>query len=247
MAQKEITIDGIGTVLLQRRKSTKHLRLSIRSNGQLRASVPAWVPYKAAEKFVLSQRDWIAKHRPTDEVRSGLLPHGMSVGKYHHLLFAESERATRVSTRIVGSEARVTHPVGLLYRDTVVQAAAIRVAEKALKTEAEQLLPRRLDELASKHGFSYHSVAIKRLQTRWGSCSSRQEIILNSMLMQLPWQLIDYVLLHELLHTRMMRHGEPFWTELGQYVPQLADVRKQMKTHSPSVIISRMVANTQAS
>lgn len=242
MSQKQVIVDGIGTVLLQRRKGTKHLRLSIRSDGRLRVSIPSWVPYKAAEAFVLTQKDWIAKHQP-DVSTLQQLPDGALIGKYHRLVYMDSPRATRVTTRISGTELRVIHPIGLLYRDAVVQRAAVRVAEKALKSEAEQLLPMRLQELATKHGFSCKDVSIKRLHTRWGSCSSNQEIVLNSMLMQLPWNCIDYVIMHELLHTRLMRHGAEFWAELARFVPELATRRRDMKTYSPSVIAPRTVAN----
>lgn len=240
MSQKTITLEGIGDVIIARRKGTRSLRLSIRSDGRLRVGTPSWVTDKAAMAFVRSQRDWIATHRPATQ--PPLTP-DMPVGKFHRLVFAESETGSRVSSRVIGAEVRITHPAGYLYRDAVVQQAALKAIERMLKREAEQLLPTRLAGLAKQYGFSYASIDIKRLHTRWGSCSSRQEIILNSMLMQLPWHLIDYVIMHELLHTRMMRHGAPFWSELDSYVPELASVRKQMKLYSPSVISTVSVAN----
>jgi predicted metal-dependent hydrolase len=240
MSQKTITIEGIGDVTVGRRKGTRSLRLSIRSDGRLRVGAPSWVTEKAIVAFVRSQQDWIDANMP--DTQPPLTP-DMPVGKFHRLVFAESERSTRVSTRVVGAEVRVTHPAGYLYRDKHVQEAAVRAIERMLKREAEQLLPGRLERLARQHDFSYASISVKRLHTRWGSCSSRQDIILNSMLMQLPWQLIDYVIMHELLHTRMMRHGAPFWSELANYVPDLANVRRQMKQHSPSVISAVTVAN----
>ena len=234
MAQKSVEIEGIGTVLLQRRAGTRHVRMSVRADGRIRVGLPAWMPYKAAIAFVKTQRDWLEKHRPP--AKSQTLTPDMQIGKAHRLTFYESETATRTSTRLVGDEARVTHPIGMLYKDASVQKAAERIAIKALTAEATQLLPGRLSDLAERHGFSFKSVSIKRLHTRWGSCDSHTNIVLNCHLMQLPWDLIDYVLLHELVHTNIMRHGEPFWNELAQHVPKLAQIRKQMRAHSPSVI-----------
>ncbi len=234
MTQKRVEIDGIGEVLLQRRKGTRNLRLSVRPDGTLRVGMPAWMPYKNATAFIRSQHDWIQKHRPVAAQK--LLMPDMPIGKAHRLVFYESPGATRTTTRIADGQARVIHPVGLLYKDAVVQKAAERVTVRALTAQAKQLLPERLASLAREHGFTYQSVTIKRLHTRWGSCSNHRDIVLNCHLMQLPWDLIDYVLLHELNHTQIMRHGEPFWSTLAQYVPQLPDKRKQMRGHNPSLL-----------
>jgi hypothetical protein len=233
MSQKTIDIVGVGNVLLQKRKGTKHIRMSVRADGTVRVGMPTWMPYKAAVAFVQTQTDWLAKHRPAE--KSHVLLPDMAIGKAHRLTFYESADATRTTTRIVGDEARVTHPLGMLYKDPSVQKAAERVVIRALTAQAERLLPDRLAKLATEHGFVYRSVSVKRLRTRWGSCDNHANIVLNCHLMQLPWDLIDYVLLHELNHTRIMRHGEPFWTELAKYVPNLAHKRKQMRSHTPGV------------
>lgn len=233
MAQKQIELDGIGTVLFQRRKGTRTLKLSVKSDGKLRVGMPPWMPYKIAIAFVQSHKPWIDKHAPA---QLGALVPDMEVGKSHRLIFRESETATRPSGRVTAHEVRITHPPGWLYKDEAVQQAAERTIVKALTLQAESLLPERLEKLAEDHGFEYRSVGIKKLRTRWGSCSSERDIVLNCYLMQLPWHLIDYVLLHELVHTRIMRHGEPFWTELDRYVPDLKDVRQQMKQYQPHVI-----------
>jgi len=51
--------------------------------------------------------------------------------------------------------------------------------------------------------------------------------------MQLPWHLIDYVLLHELTHTKVMRHGAPFWKELERHVPRARALRKEIGSYHP--------------
>jgi hypothetical protein len=87
--------------------------------------------------------------------------------------------------------------------------------------------------LAQKHGFEYSSVSVKRLKGRWGSCDQHQNIVLNLYLMQLPWELIDYVLLHELTHTRILRHGPDFWAAMQRVLPNVKAIRKEMKQHQP--------------
>lgn len=83
---------------------------------------------------------------------------------------------------------------------------------------AAEKLRKRLRCLAVKHGFSYNRVTIRDQRTRWGSCSHGNNISLNVKLVTLPPALMDYVLLHELVHTRFHDHGPRFWAELYRYV-----------------------------
>ena len=87
------------------------------------------------------------------------------------------------------------------------------------KEEAREKLSERLAKLAAEHHFQYNRVSIRNQKTRWGSCSSNNNISLNMKLLHLPDQLIDYILLHELVHTRVKNHSQDFWNELETVVP----------------------------
>lgn len=81
---------------------------------------------------------------------------------------------------------------------------------EAMRSQARLYLPQRLAELASRYGFIYNKVFIKRNSTNWGSCSTLKNINLNLNIMRLPNVLQDYVLLHELCHLRHHDHGQAF-------------------------------------
>jgi predicted metal-dependent hydrolase len=83
---------------------------------------------------------------------------------------------------------------------------------------AKRTLVRRLSEVAEIHDFNYNKVTIRRQKTRWGSCSAKNNISLNINLVRLPDDLRDYVLLHELVHTRIKNHSKAFWAELDKFV-----------------------------
>lgn len=85
-----------------------------------------------------------------------------------------------------------------------------------LRKEALRLLPYRTQELANEHGFAFSSIKIQSSRTRWGSCSRYKSINLSLFLMLLPAHLIDYVILHELCHTREMNHSSKFWAEMDR-------------------------------
>jgi predicted metal-dependent hydrolase len=122
------------------------------------------------------------------------------------------------------------------------QLAKIAACENQLKTlassfaatdraEAKKKLITRLKQLAEKHGFTYQRVFIRNQQTRWGSCSHKNNISLNVKLVVLPEDLIDYVMLHELVHTRIHDHSKRFWTELDKYIANSKLTASRLKNY----------------
>ena len=97
------------------------------------------------------------------------------------------------------------------------------------RNEAKLYLLSRLDELAKIHGFTYNRATVRNQKTRWGSCSAKNNISLNMQLMNLPKQLIDYVILHELVHTKVKNHSHIFWSRLNKYVENAKLQNKLLK------------------
>ena len=87
----------------------------------------------------------------------------------------------------------------------------------ALRKQARKQLGERLEFLAGTHGFSYEGLRLQWMKSRWGSCSSKNGISLNLALMFLPSELQDYVILHELCHTRVRNHSARFWALLDEH------------------------------
>lgn len=231
-SNKTIEVSGLGAVTFRKRHNARSVRITIDHNSNVRVSLPSWTPYKVALAFVETKRAWIRKHQAL-KAKHVFRPNER-IGKAHRLLFASSTTG-KVATRVTDTEITVRLPQGHTSTDVVVQSAVEKAAVRALKKEAKELLLPRLRDFAHKHGFDYKSASIKHLKSRWGSCSSEQYIALNCFLMQLPWQLIDYVLLHELVHTRVMAHGPKFWSELEKYVPDLKNKRSLIKNYHPAL------------
>lgn len=95
-------------------------------------------------------------------------------------------------------------------------------------SEARKVLKSRLEELARTHGFVFEGMSIRAQKTRWGSCSANNRISLNIQLLVLPPRLRDYVLLHELVHTRIKNHGPEFWASLDRYVGDARRLRSEL-------------------
>lgn len=97
---------------------------------------------------------------------------------------------------------------------------------------AKKKLIRRLNELAEKHSFTYNRVFIRNQKSRWGSCSTRNNISLNMKLVRLPDELVDYVILHELVHTRVKNHSKAFWKELESLAGNTKKMRSRLKEYA---------------
>lgn len=128
----------------------------------------------------------------------------------------------------------IVYPPGVRFETQRMQQWLHRVVMEALRVQAKALLPGRLADYATRHGFSYQRVTIKNMRTRWGSCSSRGNINLSLYLLFFPSRLVDYVLLHELCHTREMNHGPRFWALLdaltdGQAKALRAELRESAR------------------
>lgn len=229
MASKEFDVPDLGLVTVYKRRGAKNIRLSVNSDGKIRATMPTWLPYQAGLAFVQQKKAWLLaqSQRPT-------FKNGDRIGKYHTLRLYSKVGIPKIQTRLNATEAVVYYPLGTTPEQ--IQEAAHAVSKRAAKAAGEQLLPKRLRDLANKYGFEYREVQIRHLKTRWGSCSSLHNITLNYYLMQLPWELIDYVLVHELAHTRELNHSPRFWQEVAACLPDYKERRQQLKNYQPSLL-----------
>ena len=109
---------------------------------------------------------------------------------------------------------------------------AASVIEETDAGKARKFLVQNLMTLAEQHGFKVGNVSVRKQKTRWGSCSVNNNISLNINLIHLPQQLMTYVILHELLHTRLKNHGRQFWRELDDLVGDARMLRSRLNEYS---------------
>lgn len=175
------------------------------------------------------------------------------------VLFERSRRAKHVNISVKPfMGVRVAVPDGLSFKkaEEVVHASAgwiqrhlyrMRQYEKENKAiaatsmdietaKAKRKLTRRLKHLAKKHGFTYNRVSIRNQKTRWGSCSHQNNINLNMKLVKLPDELMDYVILHELVHTRFKNHSSDFWAEMDRLVGDGKKVRSSLRGYGVGLL-----------
>lgn len=227
-----VEVEGIGRVRVSRRRGARTMRISVTQNGEVRLSIPFRVALRDGVQFLQEKQGWLKQHQ-TEET---FLENGARIGKAHTLVVLAS-RSTKSSTKITRDVVMVKIPEDMDV-DTV-QKKLSAAANKVLIAEAAALLPQQLLHYAKTYGYHVRSVGIKPLQSRWGSCSNRGDIILNSYLMQLPWPLIDYVLMHELAHLQHHDHSAAFWAGVEAMLPDYKKRRAALKKYPTAVFDTR--------
>jgi predicted metal-dependent hydrolase len=236
MAVKIIHIPTIGDITLQKRRGRRIVRIKVDVKGKIIVTMPPYVPYMFGEQFVHKHRDWLIEELAS---RIQYLEDGQRVGKIHILRFEYEPGYSKPIVRVTATKIIVRHS-SLLIHDKKVQTAAHTGAIRALKREGEAYLLKRLADIASAHDYSYESSSVRVLKGRWGSCTSKKHITLNCFLMQLPDKYIDYVIFHELAHTRVLDHSPEFWREFETHMPNAKQLRREMKGFQPTIPAQRV-------
>jgi predicted metal-dependent hydrolase len=210
----EKIIDGkeLGVIVVRKNRRAKHYSLRV-VEGKIIATIPRGGTEREMLKFIDSKRtrlsEMLAKHqqRPALNEESRLKTHTFEL----HIF-----RTPRTNCYVTLKEGKlhIACPEETDFGNEQVQQSLWAIVTKAIQAEAKRVLPGRVQLLASRHGFEYAGVAVRKTRTRWGSCSTKKQINLSVSLMFLPEHLIDYVLLHELCHTVEMSHSKRFWALL---------------------------------
>jgi predicted metal-dependent hydrolase len=104
-------------------------------------------------------------------------------------------------------------------------------AEREIRAHAKRELPARLLELAAQQGLTVARISIRNQRWRWGSCSRAGHICLNWRLAQMPDEVRDYVLIHELMHLKRLDHSPKFWKLVAQACPDYESARRWLRAH----------------
>jgi predicted metal-dependent hydrolase len=228
---KEYHDNEFGTIAIKRIAKAKYVRVRVGDGGVLHATMPRLAPVLLLRNLVNSSRDSLRKAVADSQVRAKrVYTEGDIVGTSHKIVIEESERrrARRKEQTIIWNMPDRTE-----YQDAANQDVIRKAVRKALDEQAGAYLPRRLQYLADIGGFHFMKIRFSNAKGRWGSCSSQGVISLNVALMNLPKELIDYVLIHELAHTKQMNHSSEFWHIVETFCPEYRTIRKELKTYSP--------------
>lgn len=213
--------------------SRRSISIIVSPHKGVTVRAPYRTPLKTIEKFVGEKSSWITKHlekhkelnklSQDDKTFDGaLLPY---LGKEKKLQIIRSEKTT-ISESPDSIIINMTDP-----GDRKLAGLLIK---KWYRFKAENYLPQRFREILLQHtvyGFNPTGLKIRSLKSRWGSCSSKGSITLNSDLVKLEERFVDYVICHELCHLIHHNHSARYYSLLSEVYPDWKNTRKQLKSY----------------
>jgi predicted metal-dependent hydrolase len=233
--EKEININSIGKVLLKKSSRAKHLSIRIKPNEGISVTIPTRISFTTGERFAISKKDWILKHLPkirAIEESVKIFDEETEFRTKNHQLVVKREKMDKILISIEKSITKISIPKESNITEPSVQEAIKFGIAETLRIEAKDFIPQRVKMFAQKFGFKYNKLFFKNVKTRWGSCSTKNNINFNIHLMRLPDRLIDYVILHELTHTIHKNHSKKFWNALEKVLPNSKKLDKELNSYS---------------
>lgn len=228
MSGKVVQFKKIGDVTFSKNRRSKNIKISVKPDKSVLVSFPFYCSSKDVLTFVQNNEEWIRQQQRKMESRRSKFDINSEIKtKLHQIEFILGEKYN-TETKKEAVRITVTN-----FNSDKSQDYIEDILTQIYRFEAKKILPPRLQYLAEKHSFKYQKVTIRNNKRNWGSCSSKNNISLNLQMMKLPDNLIDYILLHELVHTEIKNHGTKFWKKLNNITNNRArELAKQVKQYS---------------
>mgnify|MGYP001157810791 CR=1 FL=1 len=209
------------------RKEVKHARIRVNDNLSVRVLVPSNFSNNEIQFLLKKKQKWIDKHLNNFRKKKD------NIKLYHNQLLLFGSCYTYYFIPQHHNKVVIDHNSKTIQSGSNLLDKAEQL--KWYRRFAKQYLPIRLDELAKEYGFRFNKVFIRAQRTKWGNCSSKKNLSFNWRLIKTPPMVIEYLIIHELVHTRTMNHHQKFWTEIKSLYPDYQEAVKWLGKYGNSL------------
>lgn len=233
MASKRLVADNdFGQIIIHTRRGARNITMRVKPDG-LHLTVPPRSLLKKVLEVLQSYRKQLLEQLEQIAPKPVDLSFRIHADCFH--LSLASSKLKHFTIRREEEEMIIYCPENVDFKREDVQKLVRSAILRAMKKAAETYLPPLLSMWAERFGLTYRKVRITGARSRWGSCSAARTISLSCYLMLLPAKLMDYVILHELAHTKEMNHGPRFWELLdGMTEGKALLLRKELRAYRTS-------------
>ncbi|HUX95376.1 MAG TPA: SprT family zinc-dependent metalloprotease [Bacteroidales bacterium] len=228
----DIVIDSIEYKIVFSRRRT--LGISVLADASVVVRVPYRTSQKAIKKLVEDKSGWIIKHRDFFRNNPKKVPLKTYLNGSTHLfrgikmiLSLQESRNPFVIFNGGTIEMGISNPAS--------EGSVRNLLHKAFKSEAQKYLPiifYNINEKLAGYALKPTGLVIRTMRSRWGSCTNKGKITLNSELIRLSDKYIEYVIIHEICHLRHHNHGPKYYELLSLLYPEWKTARKEMKNYN---------------
>ena len=213
------------------RSKRKTLALVIKPDGSLIVRAPLRASERSIREFVEKNAGWVEKKRAEALKALPALPRQYLPGEM--FMFLGNAYPLEVAKR-------QKKPLILEENFKLAESAqsnAKLVFERWYRAQARQILDERVELYARQYGFQYTKIGITSARTRWGSCSASGSLNFSWRLILAPLEAVDYVVVHELVHTVFHNHSKQFWKMVREVMPDYSERRKWLRKNAPQLIL----------
>ncbi|MCC7008100.1 MAG: M48 family metallopeptidase [Acidobacteria bacterium] len=201
---------------LARHPRARRYVLRVSPDGRLRLTVPRGASIAGALSFAAREQAWIDREWARLELRAAAWRDGAGLWfRGERVVLRLGDGAAHFAGERVAASERDLRPA----------------VERHLRAMALRELPTRTHSLARAHEIAIASVSVRNQRSRWGSCSPRGAIALNWRLVQMPPDVADYVILHELAHRLHPNHSRRFWRAVERLCPAWRAAERWLRAH----------------
>lgn len=214
------------------RSKRKTLALIVKPDGSLLVRAPMRTSKALIQEFVEKNRGWIERQQakalatppaaPREYMSGEIFPY---LGTSYPLEFVE------------GQGEPFLLDDGVFKLPASYQGDAALAFARWYRKQARQVLSARVEFFAHAYDFHYKGIRITSARTRWGSCSSTGSLSFSWRLIQAPLVVVDYVVVHELVHTAIHNHSKKFWQRVGTILPEYQQHRRWLREHGRQLLM----------
>lgn len=213
------------------RKSIMSMSIRIRSRRSFSVSAPRLTPMFFIERFIQDHSQWIVKNSQKIAKKKSLksLKTIKIVDKDYKIIIAKS----KMDSVVIFKEEQIIYANSTALSNIHLK----KLFDTRFRPFALSIISEELKKMSLEFGFSYNHISVKNTTSRFGSCSSRNNLNFNWQVIFLPYPIFRHILLHELSHTVHHNHSNKFWSHLASCDPDWRMHRRYLKTHASSHFI----------
>ena len=207
----------------------RHTYLSFDEEGNLIIKSPG-VSQHYIEQLLLKKAKWITRSREKIVQKKGKAPNFSEESELYY-------KGVAYPLRVIRHEKKRTtlcfegdcFTLYSHYHDPVLFQKHI---DRFYKKAAEAYLPEQIEKYAHRMQRFPKAIRFRKTKRQWGSCSGKNVLSFNTMIMKLPQNVIEYVIVHELAHIEHKHHQKPFWKLVEHYIPNYKECIKELHTYT---------------
>ena len=225
---------ALGPIEIERVARARNIRISVRK-GRVRVAYPWFSSRERALQFLDTKLDWVrATLEKQQRTEAGRVIRPPFRTRQHELRVVPDEKATRATVRVTSDAITLRLPASADIANSEIQELINKGVTEALRREARELLPPMVEAASCRTELDYRSIMIRATRSKWGSCSSRNDLSLSVYLMLLPDHLIDFIIIHELCHTVHRNHSAAFHSLVDHHLGgREKELNRELKQYHP--------------